>query len=85
MELAWGRRRVPFEPGSASGGLVPSGLEAVVGGGALQPGARVPFAFEIALRGTETLHFLPLGEMTSVRLASPWCAPPISTSRPSAR
>jgi len=74
-ELVWGGRRLPFEPGSASGVLVPSGLNVVVGGGAVRPGARIPFSFELTLRGTETLHFLPLGEMTSVRLASPWPDP----------
>jgi inner membrane protein len=76
LELQWAGRRHSFVPGSASPELMPEGLQAQVGSAALAaPDARLPFSFEILLRGTETLQFLPLGEVTTVRLASTWPDP----------
>lgn len=76
LELQWVGRRLPLVPGSASPELLPEGLQAQVGSPGLPvPDARLPFSFEILLRGTETLEFLPLGEVTTVRLASSWPDP----------
>ena len=82
VELEWpggGGRRLPFLPGSASPEALPTGLQVPLGGLGLGAASdRLPFSFEIVLRGTETLSFLPLGEVTTVRLASPWPDPGFS-------
>jgi len=76
LELEWAGRRIPFVPGSASPELLPEGLQAQVGSPApAAPDARLPFSFEILLRGSETLQLLPLGEVTTVKLASTWPDP----------
>ncbi|HLE83738.1 MAG TPA: cell envelope integrity protein CreD [Thermoanaerobaculia bacterium] len=79
MELEWrggGARRLPFLPGSRSAELLPTGLHVPLRDAGLHASPdRLPFSFELVLRGTETLRFLPLGEVTTVRLASPWPDP----------
>ena len=79
VELRWGEdagRGRHFLPGSAGVEVLPTGLHVPLGEAGLDRAAgRLPFSLEIVLRGTETLSFLPLGEVTTVRLASPWPDP----------
>lgn len=72
--LAWGGREVDFLPGTGGVELLASGIHAPLPdwGGA---GERVPFSFELLLRGSGDLHFLPAGEETRVDLSSPWTSP----------
>ena len=63
-----------FVPGIADAGLFAAGVQAPVRG--LSPSTgEVAFAFEIELRGSRHLLFIPAGNDTSVHLSSPWPHP----------
>lgn len=74
--LTWGGREVEFLPGAGAAAVVGPGIHAPLpelAGAA--PGDRVPFSFELVLRGSGDLRFLPAGEETRVAIASPWRSP----------
>jgi inner membrane protein len=76
VRLAWGDREIGFVPGTAEAGFLGAGIHAPLAeAGAAAPGRRVPFSFELALRGSGDLHFQPAGEQTRVEIASPWPDP----------
>jgi inner membrane protein len=73
--LSWGDGRIGFEPGSESS-VLPSGIHAPVTGlENLEDGAEITFAFDLGLRGSGRLAFVPVGEDTRVSLSSPWNDP----------
>jgi inner membrane protein len=79
VELAWGRATSAFRSGRPSIGMFSGCIEASVPGLAdLAPGARVPFSFDLALSGGGSLSFLPLGDETTVKIASAWPGPSFS-------
>jgi inner membrane protein len=73
---AAGGRPAGSGPGGIPGTLAASGASAQgpppAGG---SPGDRLPFSFDLVLRGTGDLHFFPAGEETWVDLSSPWPSP----------
>ena len=74
--LAWSRQTSAFHSGRPSIGMYGGSIEAPVPGLAgLAAGARVPFSFDLALTGGGSLSFLPLGDETSVKIASAWPGP----------
>lgn len=74
--LTWGDREVEFLPGAGPGEVVGSGIHAPLPDwGGAEPGERVPFSFELVLRGSGDLQFLPAGEETRVAMSSPWPSP----------
>lgn len=75
--LAWDGREVDFLPGTGGVELLPTGIHAPLPSewGTAAAGERVPFSFELSLRGSGDLHFLPAGEETRVELSSPWPSP----------
>jgi inner membrane protein len=74
--LRWGDREVEFLPGAGPGEVVGSGIHAPLPDwGDAEPGERVPFSFELVLRGSRELSFLPAGEETRVEMSSPWPSP----------
>ena len=76
VELAWGDARSRFHSGRPLIGAYAGSIEAPVRGlGRLAPGAAVPFSFDLALSGGGSLSFLPLGDVTTVTIASAWPAP----------
>ncbi len=75
--LALGGVVSPLEPGAGRGPFA-DGLGAAV---TLSPpadgkgGAAIPFDLEVALAGSESLHFLPMARETVVELSAPWPHP----------
>src|SRR4029453_19270483 len=51
------------------------GVPAEIDPRTIAPGARLPFAFELDLRGSEALELLPVGLETRVELRSSWLSP----------
>jgi inner membrane protein len=77
MTLTVGGRQAPVVPGVTSNGLFTTGVRAAA---QVIPAelTSIPFAFDIDLKGTRDLRFLPLGDETVVRLSSPWPHPGFS-------
>jgi inner membrane protein len=77
MTLTIAGRQIPVVPGVTGNGLFATGVRAPV---ALDPtvAASVAFEFEIDVKGTRDLRFLPLGHETIVRLGSVWPHPSFS-------
>ena len=74
--LSWGDREVEFLPGAGPSELVGSGIHAPLPDWSqAAAGERVPFSFELVLRGSGNLSFLPAGEETRVEMSSPWPSP----------
>ena len=74
--LAWGDEELAFEPGGqacvvSSGIHVPIRLDPTAG----EEATVIPFSFDLSLRGSERLAFVPTGEETVVELAPPWNDP----------
>lgn len=74
--LRWSDREIDFLPGTGGGELLASGIHAPLGDwGDGPPGEAVPFGFELDLRGSGDLFFVPVGEETRVEMSSPWPSP----------
>lgn len=79
VQVRWDGRALPLEPTGGEGDLWTSGLRVSVPGLAAEPAGRVhEVAFDLALNGSESLRFLPLGSQTSVTLKSAWPSPSFS-------
>lgn len=76
--LRWRGQTVPFSGGSAEPRLWSSGLTATVPIDGNVAEAKIPFAFDLRLNGSEDIHFLPLGGDTVVQMTSPWPDPSFS-------
>lgn len=75
-QLTWGDREIDFLPGTGTADAVGGGIHAPLPDwGDAPAGARVPFSFDLVLRGSGDLRFLPAGEETRVEMASPWPSP----------
>lgn len=76
VRLVWAGRSLQLSPGGAVTGLWATGLRAPVSGMAEAPQRQVlPFAFDLSLRGSQYLEFLPFGKQTAVSLRSSWPDP----------
>jgi inner membrane protein len=76
VDLSWGDATSRFHSGRPQLGAYAGSIEAPVRGlGRLDPGATIPFSFDLALTGGGSLSFLPLGDETTVTIASAWPAP----------
>lgn len=71
--VMWGGQSYEFESGSGTIALQSQGIHAPVP--AKVAGARIPFSYEITVRGSSSLSFVPLGEETLVSVSSPWKSP----------
>ena len=76
VELRWQDQEVDLLPGTGGAPFVQSGVfSRIPGEERLAPGTRIPFSFELVLRGSDQLLFVPSGAETHVELASPWASP----------
>jgi inner membrane protein len=73
--LTWQGRPERFVPGVADVSLFTTGLQAPARGLSAESKPPVPFEFEIDLKGTRELRFLPAGDDTAVQLTSTWPHP----------
>jgi inner membrane protein len=76
VDLVWGRTPSGFRSGrpviSVYGGSIEAPVHGLAG---LAPGTRIPFSFDLSLTGGGSLSFLPLGDETTVKIASAWPGP----------
>jgi inner membrane protein len=76
IQLKWNDSTVPFQSGLLSKDQFESGVSAPLDAGTLGPDRESnTFSFKLALNGSKSLDFLPLGRETSVRIASTWNNP----------
>lgn len=79
VPMAWNGGLSHCAPDNYAGSPVPDGLHAAVAMGPRAPG-KDGYAFEtrLALNGSGSMEFLPMGKETRVKLASPWESPSFS-------
>jgi inner membrane protein len=73
MTLTLAGRQIQMVPGVADNGLFSTGVRAAVH--PLPLDTAIPFEFDLELKGTGELNFVPIGDETSVRLQSTWPHP----------
>jgi inner membrane protein len=71
----WPGTAPSWQPGGSLGGPWRHGVSARLDPGAFVAGARLPFRFELDLRGSETLELLPVGRETAIELGSAYPSP----------
>ena len=79
VRLVWAGRSLQLSPGGGVTGLWDTGLRVPVTGMAKAPERQAyPFAFDLSLRGSQQLCFLPFGKQNVVDLRSSWPDPSFS-------
>jgi inner membrane protein len=73
--ITWNGHRERFVPGVADVGLFTAGVQAPAPGLSASQAGPVSFEYELDVRGTRELRFLPGGDETAVKLQSPWPHP----------
>lgn len=77
VSIEWNGKAAPFVPDGSDNNLDGSCIAVDMSDSALQT-FPADFRFALSLKGSERLHFAPVGETTSVSLASPWNDPQFS-------
>lgn len=72
VSLQWDAQTSVFDPGIPVTGLAESGIHVPI---SLNQNATHPFKIELALKGSGTLFFTPVGKVTEVKISSPWADP----------
>ncbi len=70
--VQWNGRKIVFEPGIREGGIFNSGVSAKL---PISAEGKYDFSIGLNLNGSEEFNLLPLGQTTSVHLASSWPNP----------
>ncbi len=79
VRMVWGSKVLQLSPGGGVACLWESGMRVPISGLADAPEKQTyPFAFDLAIRGSQKLHFLPLGKQNTVALRSSWPDPSFS-------
>lgn len=74
--LTWNESSETFQPGLEASEVLDTGISTRVPVGSQPPAAgQYTFAFEVDLNGSGTLMATPLGQETTLHLASPWATP----------
>ena len=71
--LQWQQENHPFDPGIASNDLFTSGISTPVRLDSAQ--ATIAYQFDLQLKGSRSLRFMPLGRTTQVNVRSDWSNP----------
>lgn len=83
FDLGWNGTSFAFEPGPGFDARGSSGLHATV---PVSGVAKIPFAFELQLKGSEGISMAPLGTETTLSVTSPWPTPQfVGASLPASR
>lgn len=76
VKMKWAGRSLDLAPGGGVEGMWSRGLRTPVPGlGGARAGEPYAFSYDLVLDGSRELKFLPLGQQTTVKLASPWPDP----------
>lgn len=76
VRLVWGDKVLQLSPGGGVSGLWSTGLRVPISGLAQAAEKQTyPFAFDLAVRGSQSLCFLPFGRQNNVTLRSSWADP----------
>ena len=79
VRLVWGSKMLQLSPGGGVSSLWSTGLRVPISGLADAPEKQAyPFAFILAIRGSQKLSFLPFGKQNTVTLQSSWPDPSFS-------
>ena len=73
VTLTWGQQRNKFDPGVPSSDLFASGISTPVRLDSAQ--RTIPYQFDLQLKGSRSLSFMPLGRTTQVNVRSDWPNP----------
>lgn len=76
--LRWNGQPFDFNPGTVTDDVVASGVSVPLPVKA--DSSSNEFSFSLALKGSQYLHFLPVGKVTDVRIASDWANPKFNGS-----
>lgn len=74
IQLQWNQTAVAFNPGTVTTDVIESGINApvtVTGTDSLS----YTFSFDLDLKGSQLLYFIPVGEVTDVTMSSTWATP----------
>jgi len=72
--LQWNKNTYAFNPGTVSDDILTSGINAFVDI-ADSDSSSYSFSFDLDLKGSQLLHFVPVGEVTTINMASSWNNP----------
>lgn len=76
VNLHWDEQSFTFEPGVPAPNLFPSGIHVPL---AMKPATgeaiKHTFSVEMALKGSGSLFFTPVGKITDVKMSAPWADP----------
>lgn len=75
VQLRWGAHQGVFDPGTLSDDLFSSGIHKTVPLRENTRQSKIPFQFELNLKGNQRLYFVPVGKETKVNLQAPWGSP----------
>ena len=77
IDLKWGENTKVFNPGTITTNIISSGINAPLNISVNSNGDILsePFAFNLKLKGSEYLRFVPVGKITDVELKSDWNTP----------
>ncbi|MFY0698547.1 MAG: cell envelope integrity protein CreD [Balneola sp.] len=77
IDLKWGENTKVFNPGTLTTNIISSGINAPLNISVNSNGDILsePFAFNVKLKGSEYLRFVPVGKITDVELKSDWSTP----------
>lgn len=74
IDLNWNKQTVSFNPGTVNNDIVESGINAEVII-EMNEKAAYDFSFDLDLKGSQLLHFVPVGKVTDINLKSEWNNP----------
>jgi inner membrane protein len=72
IAIEWDQQAHPFSPGLPTRDVVQKGVSIPL---PVQPRQTHEFSFALDLNGSESLHIVPVGSKTNIRLQSQWDAP----------
>ena len=83
INLSWNGNDQLFNPGVETADVISSGINAKVDiqdpnlplNDTIAEPESIPFSYEISLKGSERLFFVPVGKETNVDITSPWTDP----------
>ncbi len=74
VDLNWNQDNYSFNPGTVTNDILESGINAPVNI-ASDDSSSYKFSFNLDLKGSQLLYFIPVGEVTDVKMTSTWSNP----------